>query len=114
MPSKALEYHIASGESLLNNVFRYGTDSWCALIREARELYDSGQLTELYDDDLETLEGDVAKIAEHFEDGQVLLEVPQYDWNREVWVTYAMSECNEVTKVILPRYTFEVYGSQES
>lgn len=111
MPSEALEFHIASGASLMENVFRYGTEAWCELIREARELYERGEFTELYDDDLETLEGDIAKIVQHPEDGEVLLEVPQYDWNREVWVTYVRREdCNEVVKVHLPRYTFPVFG----
>lgn len=114
MPSEALEFHIATGDSLLNNVFRYGTSAWCELIREARELYERGEFTELYDDDLETLEGDVAKIAQHPEDGKVLLEVPQYDWNREVWVTYVRRpDCNEVVKVHLPRYALPVFGSPE-
>jgi hypothetical protein len=111
MPSAALEFHIATGDSLLNNVFRYGTEAWCELIREARELYERGEFTELYDDDLETLEGDIAKTAVHDEDGEVLLEVPLYDWNREIWVTYVRDQVrNRIVKVTLPRYTFEVYG----
>lgn len=115
MPSEALEFHIASGESLMNNVFRYGTKAWCDLISEARAMYEAGELTELYDDDLETLEGDVAKSAIHQDDGEVLLEVPQYDWNREVWVTYVRDQtCNRVVKVHLPRYALPVYGSPET
>ena len=111
MTSEALSFHIASGEPLLNNVFRYGSEAWCELIREARTMYDAGELTELVEDDLETLEGDVAKEAEHHEDGKILLEVPTYDWNRELWVVYVHDvHRNEVVRVVLPRYTLPVYG----
>ena len=42
---------------------------------------------------------------------QMRLMGASFDWNREVWITYVRDECNEVKKVILPRYTFEVFGS---
>lgn len=105
-----LLYHAQSERSLLNNVFRYASPAWGALIREARELYERGELTELYDDDLDVLEGDVAKLAE-FNGETVMLEVPEYDWNREVWRVYVRDERYRVVLVDLPRYTFEVYGS---
>lgn len=114
MVSEALKYHIASERSLMENVFRYGTRAWCELIREARALYEAGELTELYDDDLETLEGDIAKIAIHPDDGEVVLEVPQFDWDQDLWVTYVLNSRNEVQKVNLPRNTFPVYGAPNS
>lgn len=108
--SPHLKFHIQSQQSLLNNVFRYGSEAWGALIREARAEYNRGELTELFDDDLETLESNIAEFAE-INGEQVMLEVPLYDWDNEVWVIYVRDEhCNEVKKVNLPRYTLPVYG----
>lgn len=110
--SPHLKYHIQSQQSLLNNVFRYGSEAWGALIREARAEYNRGEYAELFDDDLETLESNVAELAE-VDGEQVLLEVPLYDWNREVWVIHVLDDRNEVKKVNLPRYTLPVYGHKE-
>lgn len=108
--SPHLKYHVQSGQSLLNNVFRYGSEAWGALIREARAEYNRGEYTELFDDDLETLESNVAELAD-FNGEQVMLEVPTFDWNRDVWVIYVLDEHrNEVKSVNLPRYTLPVYG----
>ena len=110
--SPHLEHHVRSERSLLENVFRYGSSAWAALIREARIEYNAGRLTELYDDDLQTLESELGEIA-FFEGREVLLEVPLYDWNREVWVLYARDPRNRISEVSLPRNTFSVYGTRK-
>lgn len=112
--SPHLKYHIQSEQSLLNNVFRYGSEAWGALIREARAEYVRGEFTELFDDDLETLESNVAELVEI--DGEfVMLEVPMYDWDRDVWVIHVLDEtCNEVKRIHLPGYTLPVYGSKDT
>jgi len=107
MLSEALTQHIASGEPLLNNVFRYGSDAWCELILEARAAYVRGEYTELVDDDMETLESEVAVLVEHPVDGPVRLEVPMKNWDTGQYEVYVRGTCNEIMKVTLDRYNFD-------
>lgn len=109
--SPNLEYHIRSERSLLNNVFRYGSSAWGALIREARSEYNAGRLTELYDDDLVTLESDIAEIAV-YEDQEVLLEVPVYEFDKNIWVIFVRIS-NKITRVVLPGYTLPIYNDKQ-
>jgi len=78
--SSNLAYHLEQGIPLSENVFRYGSKSWGALICEARELYDAGAITELDEDDYYLLESDAGKLAE-FEGREVMLDTPQPDWD---------------------------------
>lgn len=55
-------YHIKNEIRLQDNVFRYGSDAWCDLIQEAKELYDIGVL-ELDNDEVKFLEDDPGKIV---------------------------------------------------
>ena len=42
--SKALKYHVTSKKSLLENVYKLGTDSFFQLLEECKELYLSGYI----------------------------------------------------------------------
>lgn len=43
--SENLKYHLDNNISIVDNIFRPGSNSYFALIGEARELYDTGELT---------------------------------------------------------------------
>lgn len=75
MISEDLKRHLASGASLINNEFRYGSEKWAAIICEARRLYRLGVLDDISLEDYQTLEADVAEPI-GFDGESVLLEVP--------------------------------------
>jgi hypothetical protein len=103
--SLELQYHLDRQLSITNNVFRYGSTAWAELIREARSLYNAGELTEVFEEDIETFESDMAEEASYNGEA-VLLETPQYDWTNECWVVY-IREGVTIRQVVLPRYAFE-------
>lgn len=103
--SLELQHHLDHQLSITNNLFRYGSTAWAELIREARALYNAGELPEVFEEDLETFESEMAELAEHNGE-QVLLETPQYDWHRECWVVY-LRDGVTIKQVLLPRYAFE-------
>lgn len=73
--SENLQYHIDNGLSILENVFRPGSDSFFSLLKEARDLYDEGYAS-FSDLDKELFEStDIGKFAE-FEGRLVALDFP--------------------------------------
>lgn len=82
--SRELDYHLKYRIKINNNVFRYGSWAWGALIREARVLYRAGILDELDEEEYFLLEGDGGELAKFHED-EVLLEVPEINWDRPGW-----------------------------
>lgn len=76
--------HLETGKPLLENQFRYGSDRWAALLREARKAYNEGILTEVTVDDLQVLESDAGELVEY--DGKtVILETPSPIHDRRGW-----------------------------
>lgn len=75
MISEDLKRHIASGRDLINSEFRYGSEKWAGIIREARRLYRLGILDDISLEDYHTLEADVGEQI-GYEGTTVLLEVP--------------------------------------
>jgi hypothetical protein len=73
--SENLKYHINNDLSILENVFRPGSDSFFSLLKEARDLYDEGYVS-FSDLDKELFEStDIGKFAE-FEGKLVALDFP--------------------------------------
>jgi len=73
--SENLQYHVDNKMSILENVFRPGSEAFFSLLNEARELYDNN-LIELSDLDKELFETtDIGKFAE-FEGKNVALDFP--------------------------------------
>lgn len=87
---------------ITNNLFRYGSTAWAELIREARSLYHLGELTEVFEEDLETFESEMAEVGV-FEGEEVLLETPQFDWNANCWIAYVRVDVT-IQKVTLSSY----------
>jgi len=73
--SEHLQYHIDNNMSVTENIFRYGSDSYFRLLKESRELYDSGKI-ELSGHDKELFEGSDIGRFEMFEGELVPLDLP--------------------------------------
>jgi hypothetical protein len=73
--SENLQYHLDNNISITENIFRYGSDSYFKLLKESRELYDSGKI-QLYGHDQELFESSDIGRFEMFEDKLVPLDLP--------------------------------------
>lgn len=73
--SESLEYHLNSGNNILDNVFRYGSDAYVSLIKEARNAYNRG-LIQLDDIDKDALSNTDIGLTGMYEGEQVLLDMP--------------------------------------
>jgi hypothetical protein len=73
--SENLQYHLDNNISITENIFRYGSDSYFKLLKESRELYDSGKI-QLSGHDQELFEGSDIGRFEMFEDELVPLDLP--------------------------------------
>jgi hypothetical protein len=75
--SKELEWHISNGIGLSECVYRYGSDKYCLLIKEARELHNSGKLLlEGRDKAIASLKTGEPAI---YDGKKVKLHLPKYD-----------------------------------
>lgn len=75
---------LLEGNSLVDNPYRLGSDKWGEFVREARELYEAGELDDLDEDSFHLLESDAGELME-FEGKQVMLEVPAENFDRSGW-----------------------------
>ena len=73
--SEALSLHIKEGVGIERNIFRPGSDSYFALISEARRQYKNGDYSPLNEEELELLESDVGEFG-IFEGEKVPLDFP--------------------------------------
>lgn len=73
--SENLQYHLDNNISITENIFRYGSDSYFKLLKESRELYDSGKI-QISGHDQELFEGSDIGRFEMFEDELVPLDLP--------------------------------------
>ena len=55
-------YHINNNIKLYQNIFRYGSDAWCDMVQEAKELYEK-DLIELDEEEIELINNDSGKIV---------------------------------------------------
>jgi hypothetical protein len=72
---EAFEWHIDSRTPISQNIFRFGSDAWAALVRLAREHYQLGRIDDLDEDDFYLLESDAGELA-MFEGREVMLDTP--------------------------------------
>ena len=73
--SEALSLHIKEGVGIERNIFRPGSDSYFALISEARRQYKNGEYTPINEEEAELLESDVGEFG-IFEGEKVPLDFP--------------------------------------
>ena len=75
--SEALSLHIKKGVGIERNIFRPGSDSYFALISEARRQYKNGDYSPINEEELELLESNVGEFG-IFEGEKVPLDFPMY------------------------------------
>lgn len=73
--SEALSLHIKEGVGIERNIFRPGSDSYFALISEARRQYKNGEYSPINEEELELLESNVGEFG-IFEGEKVPLDFP--------------------------------------
>jgi hypothetical protein len=73
--TEALEYHVKYSISLVENVYRPGSDMFFAMIREAKKLYAEGQYTPKDSFEKQLLESDIGEKA-IYEGQEVWLDFP--------------------------------------
>lgn len=78
--STHMQYHLDNEISILNNIFRYGSEAWADLITEARTHYDAGNCIELEAEEFETIKSDMA-IKANVDGVEVLLDTPEVIWD---------------------------------
>jgi len=98
--SDYLLHHFHNGIPLHENLFRYGSDAWCDLIQEAKELYEK-EMLELDIDELELIENNSGKII--YKDGQrYVLNTPFVNSDKSSkfqYFVYICDEKNEIKKI---------------
>jgi len=99
-PNKNIvEYHITNNIPLTENIFRYGSDAYCQLLCEYRELYNKG-LISLTVDELKLIEGRSGEKILH--DGiEYILELPivRKSFKESVLFETVLFENNNIKKV---------------
>jgi hypothetical protein len=75
--SEGLRYHLDNQIPLVENVYRYGSESYFKLINEVRELYNKGKVDLSFMDE-ELIKTDIGKKA-IFEGKEVWLDIPMED-----------------------------------
>ena len=73
--SESLMYHLGSNIPLAENIYRVHSNEFYKLFREARKLYNNGELTELTSWDKHLIESDIGEFGE-YEGEQVPLDCP--------------------------------------
>lgn len=75
---------LSSGQALIDNPYRLGSEKWGELVREAREMYNTGIIDDLDEDSLHLLEGMSGELREY--NGEVvMLEVPMQSFEKPEW-----------------------------
>ena len=75
--SESLQYHLENGLTLLESVYRIGSESWINLVNEKRSLYEKG-LIALSEEDLHVISTDAGRTG-IYEGQEVHLDVPFFE-----------------------------------
>ena len=111
--SEKLEYHYNNRISILNSIYRIGSESWIEIVKEARDLWERGEI-ELNEDDLFLISTEAGDVG-IFEGAEVLLDVPFL----ETGEIYDLSESKKNRKLNRPFRTpagprkFSVYTKND-
>jgi hypothetical protein len=95
--SKNLQYHLDNNLSIENSIFRIGSDAWCDLINEIRELYFEGRI-ELNKKDIEVIITNAGK-KDYFEGELVPLDAP-FPLNETDYAVFVRDDDYIVKKVV--------------
>lgn len=94
--TKNLQYHLDNNLSIGDSIFRIGSDAWCELVNEVRDLYFEGKI-ELDKNDMATILTDAGKKG-IFEGELVPLDAP-FPLNNEEYAVFIKEE-GKVKKII--------------
>lgn len=109
--SESLEYHYKNRISLLNSIYRIGSDAWLEIVNEARSLWESDDI-ELNDDDVFLISTEAGSIGV-YEDSQVLMEIPFEDEDIQEKVDSKEKKLNKPFRTPGGPRKFSVYTKNE-
>jgi hypothetical protein len=100
--SENLKFHLKNKMNIHESVFRIGSDSWCDLINEVRELYEDGMIV-LNEDEQEIIDSNAGEYG-LYEGEDVPLDAPfllevQKDGTK-VYGVFVLDENYDTKKVI--------------
>lgn len=101
---EAIQYHKKNGISLVENVFRPGSDNFFDLIAEAKRLYNENSYTPKDEYEKEILESDIGEIAE-YEGRLVVLDFPieeEKEADDPCWKGYVQRGMKKKGKKMVP------------
>jgi hypothetical protein len=96
--SENMQYHIDRDILLSENMFRYGSEKWAELIREARQLYQHGFVIELDEAEYYMLESDIGELG-IYEGCQVILDTPEPIWEQLGRCIVYVNSADGITKI---------------
>ncbi len=96
--SKHLLYHLHKDISIANNIFRYGSESWASLIREARKHYLEGNVCELDYEEYDMVSCDIGEIG-MFEGKEVLIDTPNKVWTKDNIMEVFIKKNNDIIRI---------------
>ena len=99
--NEAIEYHMNNNISLVENIYRPGSEMFFAMILEAKRLYVEGNYTPKNEDEKDLLESDIGEIAE-YEGQPVVLDFPVDDSLEECWKGYAQQGMKKKGNKMVP------------
>ena len=103
--AEAVEYHQENDISLLENIFRPGSDMFFAMILEAKRLYAEGEYTPQDEYEQDLLESDIGEVAE-YNGTPVLLDFPYEEIDEELdeacWDGYEQKGMKKKGKKMVP------------
>ena len=85
--AEAVDYHQQNNISLVENVYRPGSDMFFAMLFEAKRLYSEGSYTPKDEYEQDLLESDIGEVAE-YEGQPVVLDFPFEEDLEECWKGY--------------------------
>lgn len=99
--SENLKYHLKNRITIQESVFRIGSDSWCDLINEVRELYEDGIIV-LNEEEQEIIDSDAGEYG-LYEGEDVPLDAPfllEVVNGTNIYGVFVLDENGDTKKVI--------------
>lgn len=99
--SENLKYHLKNKVSIQESVFRIGSDSWCDLINEVRELHEDGMIV-LNEAEQEIIDSDAGEYG-LYEGEDVPLDAPfllEVKNGTNIYGVFVLDENGNTKKVI--------------
>jgi hypothetical protein len=96
--SEGIKYHLKNKISITESIFRMGSDAWCDLVNESRDLYYEGNLN-LSDDDIFIIESNAGSYGE-YKGEDVPLDAPFPINDQGKFAVFCLNEQGETKRVV--------------